>query len=530
MNCDEEQLRSSFPCFNDGDEDGNMSTPTLNRNAHMNKAPSAALSSESPNPSNPTYAISQVFSPTFVESLLVGLGEKPSTSEDSVDITDAEIQQILGTGTEPGVVTPTRGSGETCTSQGITPKEDEEPLGECNGVRASPILEYRDAPLDDGCFDGNSLALIAAAAAAATTTASCEDPRVTGTNCELDEYRQGKDMTEHARLSYPSYQASKLAYMYDDTCAVRTEDDAIRDQVPSIDGYEHNEHIQGNFQCHPPRGYYSTGSSAPQCERTNEQDHVRDMSRHIYSRQEHLADHSVLVSPNNGDGTTHDREVPTLEAVARAIRENQRKQTEVRAINKQNRASVRLNNNAGANADAATMSPFAPNGANQSPPHFLVLSSPTPPLPVASGASTSSAPTICGVRSRRKRTRKRKGLGSTKDNRPKGARGSYKCRLCGQLKANHVCSALDYGTNASAGEEAGTQTVDPRGGGGKIGLYSGIKVLTVRRREINNHCDDDADTAIDVHESASVDNDVEMTENGSAGGYKGSLEDISAVA
>ena len=63
----------------------------------------------------------------------------------------------------------------------------------------------------------------------------------------------------------------------------------------------------------------------------------------------------------------------------------------------------------------------------------------------------------------------------------RGKRGSYKCRLCGQAKAKHICSAVEP-YDASLQEDAQVQT-ETTFADEKIALSSGIRVIAVRERK-----------------------------------------------
>ena len=94
---------------------------------------------------------------------------------------------------------------------------------------------------------------------------------------------------------------------------------------------------------------------------------------------------------------------------------------------------------------------------------------------------------------RRRRPKKKKASSSSKtqnnpfERRPakgpgsRGKRGSYKCRLCGQAKAKHICSAVEP-YDASRREDAHVQT-ETHYADEKIALRSGVRVIVVRERK-----------------------------------------------
>ena len=93
---------------------------------------------------------------------------------------------------------------------------------------------------------------------------------------------------------------------------------------------------------------------------------------------------------------------------------------------------------------------------------------------------------------RRRRPKKKKASSSKKQKSPferrpvkgpgsRGKRGSYKCRLCGQTKAKHICSAVEP-YDASMQEDAQVQT-ETNYADEKIALSSGVRVIVVRERK-----------------------------------------------
>ena len=94
---------------------------------------------------------------------------------------------------------------------------------------------------------------------------------------------------------------------------------------------------------------------------------------------------------------------------------------------------------------------------------------------------------------RRRRPKKKKKTSAKKQKSPferrpvkgpgsRGKRGSYKCRLCGQAKAKHICSAVEpYGVSLQEDAQVQTETTyaDER-----IALSSGIRVIAVRERKV----------------------------------------------
>lgn len=66
----------------------------------------------------------------------------------------------------------------------------------------------------------------------------------------------------------------------------------------------------------------------------------------------------------------------------------------------------------------------------------------------------------------------------------RGKRGRYMCRLCGQAKARHVCSALEPYDASASQEHTGAQT-ETTFADEKIALGSGIRVIVVRERKVN---------------------------------------------
>ena len=65
----------------------------------------------------------------------------------------------------------------------------------------------------------------------------------------------------------------------------------------------------------------------------------------------------------------------------------------------------------------------------------------------------------------------------------RGKRGGYRCRLCGEAKAKHDCSALEpYDASVQEDAESQTETVFADE---KIALGSGIRVIAVRERRVS---------------------------------------------
>ena len=65
----------------------------------------------------------------------------------------------------------------------------------------------------------------------------------------------------------------------------------------------------------------------------------------------------------------------------------------------------------------------------------------------------------------------------------RGKRGGYRCRLCGEAKAKHDCSALEpYDASVQKDAESQTETVFADE---KIALGSGIRVIAVRERRVS---------------------------------------------
>mmetsp|Transcript_8635 Transcript_8635/g.24233 ORF Transcript_8635/g.24233 Transcript_8635/m.24233 type:complete len:434 (-) Transcript_8635:977-2278(-) len=112
----------------------------------------------------------------------------------------------------------------------------------------------------------------------------------------------------------------------------------------------------------------------------------------------------------------------------------------------------------------------------------------------ASSCIDLSPPVQETKRWRRRRPKQKKKASPKKhkspfDHRPakgpgsRGKRGGYKCRLCGEAKARHVCSALEP-HDASAQEDAEIQT-EAAFADEKIALGSGIGVIVVRERRVD---------------------------------------------
>lgn len=479
MNNANERRHPSLPWLNREQEPDELSIQH-HKKMQMNETPSCASGNPSRTASRRNSLISQMLS----FDIDLELGERPTLSGDT-DISDAEIQRILGTG-GPGIGAGPQGRrpSERCNGQGVQEEEavDESFDENDRSYKVSPIEEYRHASLLDSnldSIDGSSLALIAAAAATAAYS-SHEGPSASKTTCtSLDEHRQVGDTGLEARL--PTAQSLKIAY--DESHILRSEDDAAREQMPSNGGYGYAEYIDeeypqqyvSSYQQNPPYGYNAyavqtpkegEGRSMPLRHCT---DHEYNERRYEYICSERRPSHSMTFPPQT-------QSVPAAEDDHAT--ENEREQEKWREIIEQNKTSIRRRNKSN------TML-LVPKGDN------LPL-----PLVPATTSSATSAHSATGTRSTNgggtKRTRRVRnkhkihgGGGSrTKDPR-RGKRGSYKCRLCGQPKANHDCQALQEPFGEMQ-EQVGTQTTDR---GGKISLYSGVAVLDVRTRDINDNVD-----------------------------------------
>ena len=112
----------------------------------------------------------------------------------------------------------------------------------------------------------------------------------------------------------------------------------------------------------------------------------------------------------------------------------------------------------------------------------------------ASSCNNAFSPINETKRWRRRRPKKKKQASPKQhkrsfDRRPakgpgsRGKRGSYRCRLCGEAKAKHDCSALEpYDASVQEGAETQTEAVFADE---KIALGSGIRVIAVRERRVS---------------------------------------------
>jgi hypothetical protein len=112
----------------------------------------------------------------------------------------------------------------------------------------------------------------------------------------------------------------------------------------------------------------------------------------------------------------------------------------------------------------------------------------------ASSCNNAFSPINETKRWRRRRPKKKKQASPKQqkrsfDRRPakgpgsRGKRGSYRCRLCGEAKAKHDCSALEpYDASVQGDAETQTETVFADE---KIALGSGIRVIAVRERRVS---------------------------------------------